>query len=290
MRFAPYVLAALSAAAAGVQAAGDPPDYGKKPDHPDHDDKKPDYHHKGHGHAKVVNFCPYDVYLWSVAWDTDGPYKIGCRQEYVEKYLEGGVTLEIVKDKHNWYYDHDKLILYYKKDYGKVHYDLYDKHGHPFEGHKVALKPEEDYCPAEYWDDGCDIGDGGKKTCDDFADLVLYLCKEYEHDKPKHPKYPPYPPKYPPPKYPDPPEYPVEGNEDEAWQIGSGRTTNQPGSRTPNALAAVRGTQELWLTSLPMALRRLDKRRGSSRCKEKGHWVYIHWVYIHAFSEKRSFS
>lgn len=220
MRFAPCVLAALSAAAAGVQAAGDPPDYGKKPDYPDygkkpyypkkpdchddhhdchkdypdygkkpeypdygkkpyypkkpdcHDDhhdchhdypdhnkkpehdEHPDYHHKGYGHAKVVNFCPYDVYLWSVAWDTDGPYKIGCRQQYVEKYLEGGVALEIVKDKHHWYHDDDKLILYYKKDYGKVHYDLYDKYGHPFEGHKVVLEPEEHYCPAEYWDDG----------------------------------------------------------------------------------------------------------------------------------------
>jgi hypothetical protein len=156
MRFAPYVLAGLTATAAGVQAVGDPPEYGKKPDYhkePDYD-KKPDYHHKGYGHAKVVNFCPYDVYLWSVAWDTDGPYKIGCRQEYVEKYLKGGVALEIVTDKDKWYHDNDKLILYYKKDHGKVHYDLYDKYGHPFEGHKVVLEPEEDYCPAEYWDDG----------------------------------------------------------------------------------------------------------------------------------------
>lgn len=190
MRFSPYVLAGLSATAAGVQAVSDPPDYGKKPDYgappppsypdygkkpdypdygkkPDYPDygkkpdypKKPDYHeepdyHKGYGQAKVVNFCPYDVYLWSVAWDTDGPYKVGCRQEYVEKYLKGGVALEIVKDKDHWYKDHDKLILYYKKEYEKVHYDLYDKYGHPFDGHKVVLKPEEDYCPAEYWEYG----------------------------------------------------------------------------------------------------------------------------------------
>lgn len=134
------------------------PEYPKKPDYPDYDDK-PDYHkehdyHKGYGHAKVVNFCPYDVYLWSVAWDTDGPYKIGCRQEYVEKYLKGGVALEIVKDKEYWYKDQEKLILYYKKWEEKVYYDLYDKYGHPFDGHKVVLKPEEDYCPAEYWEDG----------------------------------------------------------------------------------------------------------------------------------------
>ena len=197
MRFTPCVLAGLSATAAGVQAAGDPPgygnkpdygpppppsypDYGKKPDYPDYGSppppsypdygkkpdypdygKKPDYpkpdypdYHEGYGHAKVVNFCPYDVYLWSVAWDTDGPYKIGCRQEYVEKYLRGGVALEIVTNKDTWYKDNDKIILYYKKHDNKVHYDLYDKYGHPFNGHKVALKPEENYCPAEYWDDG----------------------------------------------------------------------------------------------------------------------------------------
>lgn len=92
--------------------------------------------------------------MWSVAWDTDGPYTIGCRQEYVEKYLKGGVALEIVTDKDSWYNDKDKLILYYKKYDKKVYYDLYEKYGHPFEGHKVSLKPEEDYCPAEYWDDG----------------------------------------------------------------------------------------------------------------------------------------
>lgn len=166
-------------------------DYGKKPDYPKkpdchgdykddcHDDyehhpekpdyEKPDYHkepdykeddyHRGYGHAKVVNFCPYDVYLWSVAWDTDGPYKIGCRQEYVEKYLKGGVALEVVKDKESWYGDHDKLILYYKKYDDKVWYDLYDKYGHPFDGHKVVLKPEEDYCPSEYWEDGMSRND-----------------------------------------------------------------------------------------------------------------------------------
>lgn len=217
MRFTPYVLAGLSATAAGVQAVGDPPDYGKKPDYPDYgkkpdypdygkkpdypdykkpDYKKPDYHkepdyhkdhdyhkepdyhkdydydddydyHKGYGHAKVVNFCPYDVYLWSVAWDTDGPYKIGCRQEYVEKYLKGGVALEVVKEKESWYKDHSKLILYYKKDYGKVHYDLYDKYGSPFDGHKVVLKPEEDYCPAEYWEHGMSNGTSASRLVTD---------------------------------------------------------------------------------------------------------------------------
>ncbi|KAK2597857.1 hypothetical protein N8I77_012615 [Diaporthe amygdali] len=191
------------------------PDYGSKPPNPKpyypgkppgkpdlH--KKPDYY-EGYGHARVVNFCPFEVYLWSVAWDTDGPYTIGCRQEYVEKYLKGGVALEIVTDKDSWYNDKDKLILYYKKYDKKVYYDLYEKYGHPFEGHKVSLKPEEDYCPAEYWDDGCEIDDGGKKTCDDFSDLVLYLCEEYKDKKyPKpSPKYPPYAP----PKHPDKPPY-----------------------------------------------------------------------------------
>lgn len=49
--------------------------------------------------AKVVNKCPYPVYLWSVAFDTDGPHEINCGEEYVEKYIKGGVALEIVKEK-----------------------------------------------------------------------------------------------------------------------------------------------------------------------------------------------
>lgn len=106
------------------------------------------------GHATVVNKCPYDVYLWSVAWDMDGPYKIGCGEAYIEKYIKGGVALEIVKDKKDWYDDCNKLILYYKLSGGNVYYDMYDKHGHPFEGTKIELKPEYYECPKIEWDDG----------------------------------------------------------------------------------------------------------------------------------------
>lgn len=107
------------------------------------------------GSAKVVNNCPYDVYLWSVSWDTDGPYTIGCGEEYVEEFDEGGVCLEIVTDEDDWYDDCEKLIFYYElADHGEVYYDLYEKYGHPFEGDTVALRPEERSCPKEVWDDG----------------------------------------------------------------------------------------------------------------------------------------
>lgn len=106
------------------------------------------------GYAKVVNKCPHDVFLWSVAWETDGPFRIGCGEEYCEKFERGGVALEIVQDRHSYDEDCDKLVFYYKLSDGDVYYDLYEKYGHPFEGHKVALIPEERHCPKEIWDDG----------------------------------------------------------------------------------------------------------------------------------------
>lgn len=65
---------------------------------------------------------------------------------------------------------------------------------------------------------------------------------------------------------------------------GSGRTTSQHGTRTPSALTVVRGSQELWLTSLPMAPSKLDMEHTyrpfgpdlNSMCKEKSHWFYTH--------------
>ncbi|KAF3761778.1 hypothetical protein M406DRAFT_234530, partial [Cryphonectria parasitica EP155] len=103
------------------------------------------------GHAKVINKCPYDVFLWSVAWNTDGPFKIGCGEEYCEEFSKGGgVALEIVKEEADYYEDCDKLVFYYKlDDYGNVFYDLYDKYGHPFAGHKLVLKSEDAQCPKE---------------------------------------------------------------------------------------------------------------------------------------------
>lgn len=107
------------------------------------------------GYAKVVNKCQHDVFLWSVAWETDGPFRIGCGEEYCEKFERGGVDLEIVQDSSSYDDDCDKLVFYYKlSSDGNVYYDLYEKYGHPFEGHEIALIPEERSCPKEIWDDG----------------------------------------------------------------------------------------------------------------------------------------
>lgn len=119
---------------------------------PDHDGDK--YWHDDCGHAIVVNKCPYDVWLWSVGHDTDGPYRIGCGEQYIEKYNEDGVALELVKDKHDWHKDQNKLIFYYKLYGGEVLYDIYGKQGHPFGGHKIRLKPEDPTCPRVTLDNG----------------------------------------------------------------------------------------------------------------------------------------
>lgn len=109
----------------------------------------------GCGYAKVVNNCRDDVFLWSVAYDTDGPYKIGCGEEYREPYDDGGVALEIVWHEDDWYDDCEKLVFYYKlADHDEIYYDLYEKYGHPFEGHRVSLVPDERDCPSQIWDDG----------------------------------------------------------------------------------------------------------------------------------------
>lgn len=115
-----------------------------------HDD--PD---EGCGHAVVVNKCPYDVWLWSVAHDTDGPYRVGCGEEYIEKYYEKcGVALEVVKHREDWQTDENKLVFYYKIHYGQVLYDLYGDCGVSFGGHKLVLRPEDQTCPKVVLEDG----------------------------------------------------------------------------------------------------------------------------------------
>ncbi|ROW01355.1 hypothetical protein VMCG_05986 [Cytospora schulzeri] len=245
MHITHYALAALSVGVAGVQAgSGTPERHGEQVDFSgvELENSMPKLKSRsavskprggdalfkrgkwdGCGYAKVVNKCPHDVFLWSVAWETDGPFRIGCGEEYCEKFERGGVALEIVTDEDSWHDDCDKLVFYYKlADHGEVYYDLYEKYGHPFEGHTVALVPEERDCPKEIWDDGCgDDGGYDKKCCDDESDLTLYLCGEDDDEddyspRPPHRehRYPPHhrphhdydePPRRPPPPPPRPP-------------------------------------------------------------------------------------
>lgn len=101
---------------------------------------------EGCGHAIVVNKCPYDVYLWSIAsYDKDGPYKLGCGMEYTETFTKkSGVALEVKKEGSEWC--DDKLVLYYKLAHGKVFYDLFSKGDYAVDG-KAVLEPEDEYCP-----------------------------------------------------------------------------------------------------------------------------------------------
>lgn len=108
-----------------------------------------------YGHAVVVNKCPYDVWLWSIAHDTDGPYRLGCGEAYIEKYYDRcGVAIEVVKHRHDWDSDTNKLVFYYKIHYGQVLYDLYGNCGNSFGGHKLVLRPEDHSCPKVEMDDG----------------------------------------------------------------------------------------------------------------------------------------
>lgn len=182
MHLTHYALAALSAGVAGIHAGVSPPGgppMAMQPGQPEppiitgtevdmdmpklkgrSDVSKPKggadlFKRDSCGYARVVNKCSHDVFLWSVAWETDGPFKIGCGEEYCEEFERGGVALEIVKDRGSFDDDCDKLVFYYKlSNDGDVYYDLYEKYGHPFEGHKIALVPEERDCPKEIWDDG----------------------------------------------------------------------------------------------------------------------------------------
>lgn len=70
------------------------PEPPKQPEPPKEPSKKPEA-----PSARVVNQCDFPVYLWSVAWDTDGPYDIETGDAYVEKFVKGGVALEIVTEK-----------------------------------------------------------------------------------------------------------------------------------------------------------------------------------------------
>lgn len=106
MRIKDLLSLAAIAAATGVQAGDYPPKYPSDPPkpsgtpgYPPAPTTTPPLPNTGPPSAKVVNKCSYPVYLWSVAFDTDGPHEINCGEEYVEKYLNGGVALEIVKQK-----------------------------------------------------------------------------------------------------------------------------------------------------------------------------------------------
>lgn len=239
MHITPYALAALSAGVACVQAGtGTPEGYGEqvegfkselksnmpklksrstvsKPRSGEDLFKRGGWD-DGCGYAKVVNKCPYDVFLWSVAWETDGPFRIGCGEEYCEKFERGGVALEIVTDRDSWHDDCEKLVFYYKlAGRGEIYYDLYEKYGHPFEGCKVALVPEERDCPKEIWDDGCGDDDGyDKKCCEDDSDLTLYLCDDEDDYRPPHRSHR-YPPHRPHDDYDEPPRRPPHHDYDD---------------------------------------------------------------------------
>lgn len=110
-------------------------------------------HDYGGGHALVVNKCPFDIYLWSIAEDRDGPYRVRHGEEYVEEFIPRHVSLRIVRDKQDYYGKDNELVLTYEKRWGHVSYDLYEAYGgHPFDGHRITLMAEG--CPAVIWNDG----------------------------------------------------------------------------------------------------------------------------------------
>ncbi|KAL6863334.1 hypothetical protein ACO1O0_003583 [Amphichorda felina] len=133
------------------------------------------------GYARVVNQCDFDVSLWSVGSNIDGPHTVKADGGlYGEKFrkdpVTGGIALKITREADGLYTGEPQLIYSYSLDGSRIWYDLSTVFGDAFEGHKLVEASRNTACPAIVWKNGTPPSGSQVKDCNSGDHVTLTLC------------------------------------------------------------------------------------------------------------------
>ncbi|OCK77747.1 hypothetical protein K432DRAFT_270659, partial [Lepidopterella palustris CBS 459.81] len=128
--------------------------------------------------AIVKNYCPFPIYLWSVASSISNEVTLQPNTQYSETYLydasSGGVAIKISKSSNGLYDGSPQLDFAYAVDQNSdfVYISLSDVFGDVFQGMDVKMWG----CgQGMEWPDGTPTGTSGME-CDTGEDAELVLC------------------------------------------------------------------------------------------------------------------
>lgn len=134
----------------------------------------------GVGKARVINKCDFDVTVWSVGGDIDGPYTLDSNDGYSETFVKdpvsGGKALKVTRDPDGLYTGDAQTIFAYNLDGDNIWYDLSNTFGDAFSGEKLVVKSANAQCPAIVWKDGTPPAGSQVKVCTASNNVTLYLC------------------------------------------------------------------------------------------------------------------
>lgn len=134
------------------------------------------------GAAKVLNSCPFPVYLAAVGSETSAvqtlPATGGTFAEspFTLDPKTGGRTLKITREVDGLFTGKPQLNFAYTLDGANVWYDLSNVFGDAFAGYKLVEKSADAGCGVIEWASGTSPGGSQVKTCGSGNDVTLELC------------------------------------------------------------------------------------------------------------------
>ncbi|KAL2757274.1 hypothetical protein ACRALDRAFT_1060676 [Sodiomyces alcalophilus JCM 7366] len=133
------------------------------------------------GNARVVNSCDFEVTLWSVGSDIDGPFHLEAGGDsYTEVFTKdpvtGGKALKVTRDRDGLYTGDPQTIFAYSLDGDNIWYDLSNTFGNAFPGKKLVVESANDDCDAIVWNDGTPPAGSQVKVCTASDDVTFTIC------------------------------------------------------------------------------------------------------------------
>ncbi|ROT37108.1 hypothetical protein SODALDRAFT_188305 [Sodiomyces alkalinus F11] len=133
------------------------------------------------GNATVINECDFEVTLWSVGSQINGPHQLEAEGgSYSEKFvvdaLTGGKALKVTRNRDGLYTGEPQTIYAYSLDGDNVWYDLSNVFGDAFAGNKLVVQSANEDCGAIVWEDGTAPAGSQVKVCTASEDVTFTLC------------------------------------------------------------------------------------------------------------------
>lgn len=132
------------------------------------------------GQAKVINNCNFDVSVWSVGSNIDGPWRLtkggGTYAEtFVRDAVTGGKALKVTIPEDGLFTGAPQTNFAYNLDGTQIWYDLSDVFGDPFSGHKLVVSGSKG-CGTIIWPTGVPPGGSQVKVCGSATDVTFVIC------------------------------------------------------------------------------------------------------------------
>jgi hypothetical protein len=133
------------------------------------------------GSANVVNYCGFDVTLWSVGGSISPASTLAANGgTYSEQFRvdpqSGGIAIKLTLAPDGLFTSAPQTIFAYSLDGAQVWYDLSDVFGDAFAGQSLVEFSGDTSCPAIVWDNGVPPGGSQVKVCTSDQDVSLILC------------------------------------------------------------------------------------------------------------------